>query len=114
MNALANEHSWTSILRFYSEQNEGRITRLGLFEPTGDSVTDYWLESGLPLRGIDIDPDAGHAIIQIMVGDLTHEVSEPRKLVFQFTSGGDEDGVDVTDADGRTTVLRFETAHLGD
>jgi len=113
MNAVANQTTWTAFLKFYSEQNEGRMTRLGLFEPAGNAVTDYWLESGLPLRGIDIDTGGEHRTIQIMVGDLTHTVSDPQKLVFQFTSSGDEDGIDVADADGRTTILRFETTNTG-
>ena len=112
MNAVAKQLTWTSILRFYSEQNSGRITRLGVFEPADGAVTDYWLESGLPLKGIEFDPAGeGHTIIQIMVGDFTHTVSDPRKLLFHFTSGGDEDGVDVIAADGETTVLRFETTN---
>ena len=109
MNAVANQHEWTEFLRFYSKQNAGRKTRLGVFEPGDGVVTDYWLESGLALKGIDIDANNGHPTIQIMVGDLTHEVIDPHKLVFQFTSSGDEDGIDVASGDGRTTILRFET-----
>ena len=59
MNAVANQTTWTAFLKFYSEQNEGRLTRLGLFEPAGKC------------------------------------------------------GIDVADADGRTTILRFETTNTG-
>ena len=107
MTATAKMHEWTRFLRFYSEQHRGRPTRLGVFEPTGDTVTDYWLESGLPLTGIDVSDEA-KPLVQVIVGDMTHEIEGPRSLIFRFTDAGDEDGLDITDKDGRTTVLRFE------
>lgn len=108
MKTAAKQHEWTKYLRFFSEQNAGRLTRLGVFERNGDVVTDYWLESGLPLKGIDMDTRGDRQSVQITVGNYTHEVKEAVKLVFQFSYAGDEDGIDVSDDNGRTTVLRFE------
>lgn len=115
MNAAAAKHEWTAFLKFYGEQNQGRLTRLGVFESNNDVVTDYWLESGLPLVGIDLsDKDGGGTVIQVMVGEMTHDVSDPRSLNIRFTAAGDEDGIDITDADGRITVLRFESSEPRD
>ena len=108
MNATKIQHKWATFLKFYSDQNEGRKTRLGVFENADDVVTDYWLESGLPLIGIDIDTHDEPPSISITVGNFTHEVKNAVKLAFKFGEAGDEDGVDVSDASGRMTILRFE------
>jgi hypothetical protein len=108
MTAAAKEHEWTKYLKFFGEQNAGRLTRLGVFERNGDVVNDYWLESGLPLVSLDIDPSSERPSIQVTVGEFTHEVNDAVKLDFHFGFAGDEDGIDISGTDGRTTVLRFE------
>lgn len=108
MKAASKQHEWVKYLRFFSEQNAGRLTRLGVFESNRDVITDYWLESGLPLEGIDIDTRHERPAVRITVGNYAHEVKEAVKLVFHFSYTGDEDGIDVSDDNGRTTVLRFE------
>jgi hypothetical protein len=79
-----------------------------VFERNADVVTDYWLESGLPLIGIDIDTHDAPPSIRITVGNFTHEIRNAVKLAFKLGEAGDEDGVDVSDAAGRMTILRFE------
>lgn len=108
MKAAQRQHEWAKYLNFFSEQNTGRPTRLGVFELNGDVVTDYWLENGLPLVGIDIDGRAERPSVQITVGTFTHEINDAVKLLFHFCLDGEEDGMDVSGADGRTTILRFE------
>lgn len=109
MKAVERQHEWTKHLKFFSEQNAGRLTRLAVFERNSDVVTDYWIESGMPFTGIDIDPRDGQPSIRITVGSFTHAVNDAVKLVFNFSLAGDEDGIDISGGDGRTTVLRFET-----
>lgn len=109
MNAATTQHEWAKYLRFFGEQNAGRSTRLGVFERNGDVVTDYWLENGLPLTSIDIDTKMERPSVQITVGTFTHEVKDAVKLLFHFSLTGDEDGIDISCADGQTSVLRFET-----
>lgn len=106
-------HEWEKYLKFFNDQNRGRPTRLGVFERNEGVVTDYWLESGLPLTGIDLDPCDGQPSIQITLGTFSHEIRDSVKLTFKFTDTGDEDGLDVCGADGRMTVLRFETPPAG-
>lgn len=110
MNAPQTEHEWNKYLKFFSEQNVGRPTRLGVFERTGDSIADYWLESGGKLIGVDLDTAADKLSVQILIGELEHIVTEPQQVQFILSRSGDEDGFNITDAEGRTTVLRFETA----
>ena len=71
-------------------------------------MTDYWLENGLQLAGIDIDIKKGLPSIQITVGNFTHEIKDAVNFLFRFSLGGDEDGIDISTADGKTTILRFE------
>ena len=109
MEAATRQDEWAKFLNFFNEQNAGRPTRLGVFECSNDVVNDYWLESGLPLVGIDIDTKKEMPSIQINVGSLTHEAKDVVKLQFLFSLEGDEDGADISCADGNTTILRFES-----
>ena len=108
MNAATKKHDWSDFLKFYSEQNEGRPTRLGVFEYQSDIFNDYWLEAGLPFTGIDIDAREQMPAIEIMLGDYTHAVKNVKQLKIHFSFEGDEDGIDILDAEGKTTILRFE------
>lgn len=104
------EHEWSKYIKFFGETNVGRRTRLGVFERENGNVTDYWLESGLPLAGLDMDAKNDVIDVQIRIGDLTHVIDNAVKFTFHLSHAGDEDGADITDAAGRTTILRFETA----
>ena len=104
--ATKKQLSWTIFLRFYSNQNVGRPTRLGVFA----NGTDYWLEDGLPLSGIDYEMHGDSLTIQIMIGgQLTHSIKNVKNVQFNFSLDEINDGLDITDNDGRTTILRFES-----
>jgi Family of unknown function (DUF5335) len=104
MNAATQQHNWTQFLKFYNEQNKGRATRLGVFE----NENDYWLENGLPLVGIDVDTRGERSAIEIMLGNFTHTIRDARNIKILLSFDGSEDGLDITDCEGRTTILRFE------
>lgn len=110
MNGTKNQHNWANQLKFFSEQNTGRATRLGVFEPSSGVAADYWIECGLPLIGVDLDMHGDVLAVQIMAGSLTHEIKNAVKLSYHLTASGDEDGLDVLDRDGQMTVLRFENS----
>lgn len=100
----AQKHEWADFLKLFTEKSESRPTRLGVFE----NGNDYWLESGLPFVGSDIDTKGNRPTIELMLGDMTHSVPDVKAMQFKFTESGEEDGLDLTSADGRTTILRFE------
>jgi hypothetical protein len=105
MNAAAKQLYWSNFLKFFSQQNNGRITRVGVFE----NGNDYWLEDGLPLRGVDVDMNGESATIEIMLGeDFTHTVKNAGEIKMTFSLSESNDGLDITDAEGGTTILRFE------
>ena len=108
MNATATQHEWSKYMRFFTENNVGRATRLGVFERTGDAVNDYWLENGLPFVGIDVDAHKDLPSVQISVGELCHDVPHAVDMIFHISASGDEDGVDIKTSNGNTTILRFE------
>lgn len=99
----AQASSWGKFLKFYFENNRDRRTRLGVFE----DGNDYWVESDLPLTGIDVDPQTDGLGLTIILGSYTHEVRNARSLTVRLSVDGDEDGIDVLDGEGRSTVLRF-------
>lgn len=108
MNSAKPEHEWDKVLEFFNEQNSDRPTRLGVFEPNRAAADDYWIECGLPFKGIAVEPGPNGLDLQLFVGTLDHTVRNVVKLSWQLTAFGDESGVDILDTDGRTTVLRFE------
>ena len=90
-------------LQFYSKENSGRPTRLGVF----DNENDYWIEDGILLGGIDFDKHGDS--IEIMLGDvMTHTVKNVKMIKISFSLNGVNDGLDITDSEGKTTILRFE------
>ena len=95
---------WQDFLRYFGDKNKGRPTRLGVF----DNGNDYWLEDGLRLIGVDLDPGKASPSVQIMLGNFTHTIREVSRLTFHLSNDGNSDGVDVTDAEGRVAMLRFE------
>jgi hypothetical protein len=108
MSTAKQKHEWSRVLSFFSEQNAQRPTRLGVFEPNRGAADDYWIECGLPLNGINVEALEDRLDLQLSVGTLDHTVRNAVRVSWQMTASGDEDGVDILDADGRTTVLRFE------
>lgn len=103
------QHDWSTFLAFYTKQNKGRSTRLGVFDAQSAPVTDYWLEARLAFDGVDIDTRGEMPAIQIMLKDFQHVVGAVKSLKAHFSFAGDEDGLDITDSEGLTTILRFES-----
>jgi len=117
MNATKKQTEFAEFLKIFSQQNRFRPTRLGVFEGEPGDMRDYWLEDGLPLAGIDIDAHAeGAPTIEIMLGEsetigsrtMTHVVKDVSSLKIVLSRDKDGDGLEIRDAEGSTTFLRFE------
>lgn len=109
MKAAAAREDWTSHLNKFTEMNKGRPTRIGLFEWSPDTMADRWLEDGLALEGIDAEIRDGKADVQIVLEGFEHVIRNAVKLSFHYGIDPVDDGVDITDANGNVTILRFET-----
>ena len=108
MTEIDAKKSWTDFLKFYCKANTKRPTRIGLYQVTGGTANDYWLEDGLPLLGLDVEFDDGLPIVQIMLDGYTHVVRDVRSLRPVYSSDGSDDGIDLVREGGSTTLLRFE------
>ncbi len=114
-NATAAKSNWSDFLKLFGEQKHLRPTRLGVFVREGDVLHDYWIEDGLPLAGIVLEMNGADAPqIEIMLGDkkdtahYTHSIKNVRQIKFELTLNAENDGVEITDAEGKITVLRIE------
>lgn len=117
MNKTEIQHNWTDFLKLFSRQNHKRPTRIAVFEGEPGSMSDYWIEDGLPLNGIDIDAHGKNApSVEIMLGTeeksnlrhLTHNIVKVRFIKIILSASGETDGLDIEDELGVTTILRFE------
>ena len=108
MNMESKLPEWSRQVSLFSEQNYGRPTRLGVFEPLNYGVNDYWLEDGLPLDAVHVDTRNGTSDVSITVGGFTHSVNGAKQIDLHYTVDGTNDGIDVVDSEGRTSILRFE------
>jgi len=109
--SASKQHHWTKLLKFYGDQNKGRLTRVGVFE----GGNDFWLEDGLPLAGLDVDVRGDVMTVEIVLGDqvkgtrhFAHAVRNARSLKLHLSPDQSGDGLDITDAEGKTLILRFE------
>jgi hypothetical protein len=108
MNSTETRHSWEAFLRFYSRHYMGRKTRLAIFEEREGVANDLWVESGLPLIGMDIDLTGERHSMEVLLDGYSHSVANVRGLDAHFSHEGDEDGLDILHDDGKSTILRFE------
>ena len=109
MNAPIQQADWSNFLKYYSEANKDRPTRIGLFEKIADVTDDYWIEDGLPLCDIGLDLKNGTPVIEIMLEGYTHVVRGVRKIRPTYSIDGSEDGLDLIGPGETTTILRFES-----
>jgi len=112
------QSSWKRELATFNKRNEQRPTRLEVLEPGRKAESDFWLEDGLKFQGIDLDTSGNSDVsLEIMLQDpvgesrnhMTHNVTGVRRVEFESLDGRDE-GLEIEDASGAVTILRFETS----
>lgn len=111
MRTMIDKQDWHAFLGDFSRRNAGRPTRLGVFSPSCGNIADYWLEDGLPLVGADASIRPDMCDIELMFGGFTHSIGNVSRLD-NIENGPSEEGLDITDRDGTTTVLRFEEGRI--
>ena len=107
MNTKQTQHRWRAQLSLFSEENLGRPTRLGVFEPAREGMIDYWLENGLALCEVVFEEHDGSKSVEIILDGFTHTIRQVKRLELLLGEEA-EDGLNVIDANGMTSVLRFE------
>ena len=108
---------WQTNLTAFGERNNMRPTRVEVLGPDREMNSDFWLEDGLLLAGIDLDMDGDSSpnieiMLQAPVGTtknhMTHTVAGVKRVELETTDGRDE-GLELEDREGAITLMRFET-----
>lgn len=110
------KHDWTRFLELFLERNRDRPTRLGVFVESGEAFDDYWIEDGMPLNGIAVDPVRDRTDVELLFGDadgsgetrMTHVVRDAGSMKIHLGLTRDKDSIEFADSEGKHTVLRFE------
>ena len=109
--------SWKADLAAFGARNHLRPTRLEVLGPDRNIESDFWLEDGLLLAGIDLDTDRQRGpFVEIMLqaskttpaNHMTHSVSGVKRIALNSEDSQDE-GLEIEDAEGTVTIMHFET-----
>ena len=109
--------SWKPDLAAFGKRNNMRPTRLEVLGPAREVESDFWLEDGLLLAGIDLDTDReSGTCIEIMLqtpsassqNHMTHTVAGVKRLELEITDGRDK-SLEIEDGEGRVTIMQFES-----
>jgi hypothetical protein len=107
MNRVITEENWIPFLKKYNSRNQKRPTRLGVFEMSSGNANDFWIEDGMPLIAVDAYEDRGRTRVDLLFKDYAHPIEDVTRIV-DIENYGQDQGLDIADRSGRTTVLRFE------
>lgn len=121
MRKIIEPLSWQSELAAFGKRNNLRPTRLEVLGPAGQVESDFWLEDGLQLAGIDFDPDGERGTyVEIMLhaasapskNHMTHIVAGVKRLEVETTDGRDA-ALEIEDGEGGVTIMYFESEGPG-
>lgn len=109
--------SWQSDLAALGKRNNLRPTRLEVLGPAREVESDFWLEDGLLLAGINLDTDGDSGTcIEIMLqtpsasskNHMTHTVASVKRLGLETIDDRDA-ALEIEDGEGRVTIMHFES-----
>jgi hypothetical protein len=109
--------TWQTNLSRFGERNNMRPTRLEILGPDREVASDFWLEDGMLLVGIDLEMDGNRStnieiMLQAPVGTnkshMTHIVAGVKRVELETSDGRDE-GLVMEDREGAITIMRFKS-----
>lgn len=109
--------TWQTNLSRFGERNNMRPTRLEIVGADRELASDYWLEDGLLLVGIDLEMHGKRSpTIEIMLqspvdtnrSHMTHTVAAVKRVELETSDGRDEI-LEIEDGEGAITIMRFES-----
>lgn len=112
------QEQWDEYIKEFNRRNRMRSTRLEVMGEAGAFESDFWLEGGLPLTGISLEPEGeGAPRVEIMLGGeanhvarhLTHTVSGVQRVGREIGEDGREVTLELEDKEGAITLLHFES-----
>ena len=109
--------SWKANLAAFGARNHLRPTRLEVLGPDRNIESDFWLEDGLLLAGLDLDVDGERGpFLEIMLqvsktkpgNHMTHSVAGVKRIALNTDNSQDE-GLEIEDSEGTLTIMHFES-----
>lgn len=114
MNFEIKKKDWGSFFDNLSKRRCNWVTEVEVLSPeSGDQI----LSNGLPFNGITVEAVDDQTTIDISVGETTghhqtHTIEDPTRVAFLAGDDTHGDVLDIEEADGTKTILRF-TAPMG-
>ncbi|HSE32572.1 MAG TPA: hypothetical protein VLA93_13450 [Pyrinomonadaceae bacterium] len=97
----------------FGARNNLRPTRLEVLGPNKEVESDFWLEDGLLLSGVDLDvkgksgPNIEIILQSQAKNHMTHSIADVKRVALETNEGIDE-SLEIEDAAGTVTIMRFE------
>ena len=109
MNFELKKENWKTFLENLSRRRYEWMTEVEVLSPENGNQT---LSNGLPLNGITIEISGQNTSIDVSVGQTvgnhqTHMIRNPTRLAFLAGDPAHGDVLDIEEADGTKTLLRF-------
>jgi hypothetical protein len=117
MRKIIEPSSWRINLADFGERNKLRSTRLEVVGLDKEVESDFWLEDGLLLSGVDLEMEGDRGpTVEIMLhapaaathAHMTHTVAGVKRITIDEPNGKDET-LELEDKEGAVTILRFES-----
>ena len=117
MRKIIEPSSWRMNLADFGERNKLRSTRLEVVGLDKEVDSDFWLEDGLLLSGVDLEMEGDRGpTVEIMLhappaatqAHMTHTVAGVKRITMEGPNGKDET-LELEDKEGAVTILRFES-----
>jgi hypothetical protein len=113
MRHIIEPSSLKTDLMAFGARNNLRPTRLQVLGQSKGVESDFWLEDGLLLSGIDLDMDGKCGpFIEIMLqsqdqNHITRSIASVKRVELETNQGIDE-SLEIEDEAGAVTIMRFE------
>jgi hypothetical protein len=113
MNVAIDQNQWASYFEDFNRRNRWRSSKLLAVTEAGESGT----KASMPLVGVSLEPDREGAMrIHIMLGGhgamaprhQTFTISGVRRVAQECGDDGKVNSLEIEDAQGETSRLRFE------
>jgi len=109
--------TWRADLSEFGRRNNLRPTRIEVMNPAAGLESDFWLEDGMLLSGIDVEEDRRRGLsVDIMLqataeanrNHLTHRIAGVTRLDLARPAARNE-VLEIEDSKGTVTIVRFES-----
>ena len=109
--------TWKVDLSEFGRRNSLRPTRIEVVDPSAGLESDFWIQDGMLLSGIDLEEDRNCRLsIDIMLqttpdgslNHLTHRIADVTRLELQQPASNHE-VLEIENSAGIVTIVRFES-----